>query len=503
MLTAPLILSRYSHLYAYNYASPIACVVDNRASSIQYQPGKTVNSDGVIVDKILSSDIINLRVARMVDTAIMKLTNNKSVGKAWESLFPAGHPNKDTKIGIKLNFSYGDWRNDLENDWSKLYCPFGPKAAVTNAILSGLTQMMDGTFPIENITLFERMYLAGTRRFYPVIQGYRPVSENQDGLFKSSMQGTYAAHWIFSTNPLELPDGAPEFIAAPEFSGEYKAPQKIYSAVYNNDFLINYAIAKDHRAAGITGSMKNNYGCTSNPFGTHGNEWKNDDSPYAGTGLCIPMFHKYVDRSAPYILHIMDALTGIFHGGPLSGNVFQGNAIAVSRDAVAIDAYLLDIINKARHERGLSLLDITDGRTPDRHPYASFLRIAAENHELGSLSLDNLKSYDLSSSNEEYIVPSVEDPKSLVSEVRMNNGISRLQVVLDKSGRSRSIESRIEDIRGKVIRSFKSTTTQSSNTLLEWDQKNDNQTTVNPGVYIWYVWVDGIMHTSTINNMIS
>ncbi len=90
--------------------------------------------------------------------------------------FLKGHPNKDTKIGIKLNFSYGDWRNDQENDWAKTYCPFGTKAAVSNAIVLGLSQMMDGNFPIENITLIERMYLAGTRRFYPVIQGYRPIN---------------------------------------------------------------------------------------------------------------------------------------------------------------------------------------------------------------------------------------------------------------------------------------------------------------------------------------
>lgn len=500
LLTAPLVLGRYPQLYADTYASPIVSVFDDLATQIKFTEGKTLNSDGVIVDKILSSEVDNVRVARMVDTAIMKITNMPSPGKAWESLFPEGHPNMNTKIGIKLNFSYGDYRNDLENNWSKTYCPFGPKAAVTNAIVSGLSQMLDGTFPVENITLIERMYLVGIRKFYPVIQGYRPVSDNTDGLFKNSQAGTYSVHWIYSTNPLELPVDAPGFIAAPDFTGEFRAPQRIYSAVYNNDFLINYTIAKDHRAAGVTGSMKNNYGCTDNPLGTHGNEWKTDNSPYAGTRLCVPVFYKNINQHAPYILNILDAFTGIYQGGPLSGKVFHANTLAVSKDPVALDYYMLNMINQARKEKGLSLIGIVDGRTVDGHPNASFLRIAAENHELGSLSQDNLQSFNLSGTIEQSEIPILQKSHSRISEVRRDNGMCYLQVFLDKSGRSHSIESRIEDMRGKLIKSFKSISTKSSLASLEWNQRNENNVTVNKGVYIWYVSVDGMLHTGTINN---
>ena len=501
LLTLPLVLGRYSHLYAYKYASPIVSVFDGEASRIQYREGKVINHDGVIVDKILSSEVNNIRIARMVDTAIMKFTGKSTVGEAWESLFPAGHPNSNTKIGVKLNFSYGDWRNDNENDWAKSYCPFGAKAAVTNAMVLGLSQMMDGTFPIENITLIERMYLSGTRRFYPVIQGYRPVNPDSDGLYKDSPAGAYASHWIYQTNPLELPPEAPEFIAAPDYTGEYQAPQRIYAAIYNNDFMINYAIAKDHRAAGITGAMKNNYGCIDNPFGTHGNDWNKDETPYAGTRLCIPVIHKNVDLHSPYLIHIMDALTGIYNGGPLSGKVFQANTIAVSKDPVAMDSFQLNMINKARQERGLSLLEIKDGRTTDRHPNASFLRIAAENHELGSLAQDNLQTYDVTSEAPEYEIPAMEKSKSLVSEVKTSNGICKMHVLLDNSNRSHIIESRIEDIRGKVIRSFKTQSTRSSLATLEWDFKNDDKQTANQGVYIWYARVDGTLHTGTINSI--
>jgi len=153
-----------------------------------------------------------------------------------------------------------------------------------------------------------------------------------------------------------------------------------------------------------------------------------------------------------------------------------------------------------RQEKGLSLIDIVDGRTPDGHPNASCLRIASENHELGSMSQDNLQSYDLSSSTEQYDIPTLQKSHSRISEVRNNNGTSQLHLFLDNSKRTHSIESRIEDIHGNVIKSFNSISTKSSMASLEWNQQNDNKVTVKEGVYIWYVSVDGMLHTSTINN---
>ena len=438
----------------------------------------------------------------MVDTAVMELTNKPSVGKAWESLFPAGHPNMNTRIGIKLNFSYGDWKNDIENDWSKMFCPFGTKAAVSNAIISGLTQMLDGTFPIENITLIERMYSVGARQFYPLIQGYRPVLRDDDGLFKDSRPGACNMHWVYAANPLELPADAPSFVAAPDYPVEYRAPQRIYAAVYQNDFLINYSVAKDHREAGITGAMKNNYGCTNNPVGTHGDVWKRHDSPYPGTRLCVPAFYENVNKYSLYILNILDALTVVYNGGPLSGNVFNANAIAVSKDPVALDSYSLNMINGIRRDKGLSLIGTDNGWTSDNHPNASFLPVASEAHQLGSMSQDDLQHFDLSDHNEVYIPPVLQKSHSRVGEVKINRDTYSMNLYLDKSKRDHTIESRIEDIRGKSVRSFPTRKTNSSQVTLEWDNRNDKGSTAGEGVYTWYVTVDGILHTGTINGFL-
>lgn len=500
ILTAPLIYHGCTQLYEAGYASPLVSVRDNLATTLDFTAGKTINSDGIICDKIISFDIVHSRVASMVDTAILNLTKQSSVGKAWESLFPAGHPNLNTRIGIKLNFSYGDWREDRENDWSKVYCPFGPKTAVTDAIVSGLCQMLDGTFPIENITLVERNRARGYRKTFPVVQGYRPVSANSDGIWKDTQAGTFGIHWIDTSNELELPPDAPGFIAAPDYPKEYRAPQRIFAGIYQNDFLINYAIAKDHRAAGITGAMKNNYGCADNPHGTHGSEWTSDNSPYAGTRLCVPVFYKNVDKQAPYIINIMDALAGVYEGGPLFGKVFHANTIAMSRDPVAIDTYLLNLINRAREDKGFSIMTTDDGKTGDGHKNASFLRIAAENHGLGSPSLDDLQCHDLSAGPARSEIPVLQKSQSRMSEVRRKKDRVQVQVFLDDSKRRHSIASRIEDMNGQVIKHFRSQSTISSSALLEWDHRDNHQVPVKEGIYTWYVSVDGILHTNTIND---
>ena len=500
LLAAPLIQYGCGRSYEELYASPIVSVRDQLATSMQFKPGLVINSLGIRVDKVQSFDLQSMRVASMVDMAILKLSGQPSVGKAWESLFPAGFPNADTKIGIKLNFSYGEGNNDIENDWTTQVCPFGPKAAVTNAIVTGLSQMLDGNFPPENITLFERIYARGSRRDFPIIQGYRPVFPNKSGLYKDSRPGTSRIHWISNSGPLELPEDAPSFIAAPDFPKKYRAPQRIFAGVYQHDFLINYIIAKDHREAGITGAMKNNYGCTDNPVGTHGTEWTEKDSPFAGSRRCSPVFYKNVNQQAPFILNFLDALTGIYHGGPLSGNVFHPNVIAVSKDPVALDNYQLGLVNQARNANGMNLMSTEEGWTPCDHPQASFLRVASEEHGLGSMSMDHLESIDLSSISDPVEIPQLDLCQSRIGDIRKVNKQYQVQLFLDSSGRKHTIESHIEDLKGNVIKSFPSSNTIADVAELQWDHTDDNKRQVDEGMYTWYVKADKVLHSGTIND---
>ncbi len=501
ILAAPLIQYGCGRTYYEDlYASPIVSVRDQLATSMQYRPGRVADSFGIVVDKIVSWDIQSMRIAHMVDTAVKLLTGQDSVGKAWESLFPAGFPTMDTKIGMKLNFSYS---SDLENDWSTSLCPFGPKSAVTNAMVTGMTQMLDGTFPPENITFFERIYSRGTRQNFPLIQGYRPVFPDRAGIYKDTRPGAPRIHWISNSGPFELPDDAPGFIAAPDYPKKYRAPQRIFAGVYQHDFLINYIIAKDHREAGITGAMKNNYGCTDNPLGTHGSSWTDKESPFAGTRLCAPVFYKNINQQAPYILNFLDALTGIYHGGPLSGNVFHANTIAVSKDPVALDSYELGLINQVRQANHMDLISTEDGWTLSDHPNAPHVRIASTHHGLGSMSQDHHETIDLSAEPDLVVLPPLDKCHSRIGDIRKVNTQYQVPLFLDQSGRTHTIESHIEDMDGNLIRSFPTSKTISDFAELQWDHTDNNKRQVKEGVYTWFIQADEMLHSGTINDNLS
>lgn len=496
LVSAPFILGGKHALFANNSASPITTVFDAKASMLDFTAGTTPNADGVIEDIVRNFGINRTRVSSMMDTAVMKMTGKTSVGKAWEALFPAGQPTQNTKIAIKLNFSYGERFGS--NDWSDVHCPFGPKVALSDAIIHGLTQMLDGNFPIENITIFDKIYSSRTRWLFPVTQGYRAIQANGVGIYKDTTPGTYGMHWISYRNPFELPANAPSFLAAPDYPADYRAPQRIIPSVYQNDFMINVSTAKDHRAAGVTGVMKNTYGCTDNPFGTHGNEWMNDDTPYAGTKRCVPVFYKNIDQHAPTILNVLDALAGLYHGGPLEGKVFQANTIAVSKDPVALDYYLMELINKHRLKNGLSALSVEEGKAKDGHKNATFLRYAQDVHHMGTISLQNTALTDLSNELAEYELPVLDKSQSRVSEVGRSNNKLELHIHLDDSRRQHVIESHIEDLEGNTVKSLKEITTKSSDKSLDWDLRNDQRQEVSDKFYVWKIKVDGVLHARTI-----
>jgi len=476
--------------------SPIVCVSDRNASILNTAPGKVPNDDRVIVDLINGFTVNRPRVSNMMDTAVKQLTGQSTVGEAWESLFPDGKLNEQTKVSIKLNLSYGE--HTEENNWNTTMCPFGPKVAISDAIVYGLSQMLEGNFPVENITIFDTIYSGGTRKDYPLVQGYRPVKINQSQFYIDRPQGSYGIHWVDPRNKMEIPEGAPEFTAAPEYSEEYRAHQRVKPPVYENDFMINVAIAKDHREAGITGVMKNNYGCTDNPVGTHGSTWRRLDSPYPGTRLCVPVFYKSLNEITPCILNVMDALVGLYHGGPLAGKVFHANTITVSKDPVAMDTYLLNLINERRTKNGYAAITTQDGKNEDGHLNASFLRISTERHEIGTDTQNNIKHLDISEQRETYVLPEFDKPQSRVSDVRRTDKSMQLSFSLDSSGRRHSINSWIEDLDQKVVKKFKPEVTQGQFAELNWKPRLNKKKRVAHPRFVWHAEVDGVRHSRIV-----
>jgi len=119
--------------------------------------------------------------------------------------------------------------------------------------------------------------------------------------------------------------------------------------------IINVPNMKDHGAAGVTGCLKNiAYGNFSNVARSHQNSKTNTLSFIGTLAMVEPLRSKTV-------LHIMDGLRGVWHGGPFlyeSRFLFYPKQMLFGTDPVAIDRLLLDVIEeKRKQEHAVSVWD--------------------------------------------------------------------------------------------------------------------------------------------------
>jgi uncharacterized protein (DUF362 family) len=117
------------------------------------------------------------------------------------------------------------------------------------------------------------------------------------------------------------------------------------------DVLFNIAALKDHSMAGVTLSLKNNFGMLLSALDLHGAFW-------SGSG-CEPAISDLAARPeirGRLALAMIDGLLGVCEGGPgpaEPANVFRYAGLLVSRDPVALDRRGLAIIEARRALLGL------------------------------------------------------------------------------------------------------------------------------------------------------
>jgi uncharacterized protein (DUF362 family) len=152
-----------------------------------------------------------------------------------------------------------------------------------------------------------------------------------------------------------------------DFFGEDDTRSNLVRLVTNTFIkIINVPNMKDHGASGVTGCLKNiAYGNFSNVARSHQNE-KTNTLSFIGTLASVePLRSKTV-------LHVMDGLKGVWHGGPFVLDpkfAFYPKQIVVGTDPVAIDRQLLDIIEaKRRAEKAVSVWDRSMEHVSGKHP---------------------------------------------------------------------------------------------------------------------------------------
>ena len=172
---------------------------------MQFRPGQVIDSFGIRVDKILSWDIQSMRIASMVDTAVTKLTGQTSVGKAWESLFPAGssqcrYENRDQAEFFLL----ADM--DMENDWSTYSCvPLDPNLQSPMPLSPVLPKCWTEAF-LRRILPFSKEYIPGeAARIFRSFRATGRYFLTEQALYKDSRPGAPRIHWISNSGPLRTP----------------------------------------------------------------------------------------------------------------------------------------------------------------------------------------------------------------------------------------------------------------------------------------------------------
>ncbi|HID55846.1 TPA: DUF362 domain-containing protein [Candidatus Poribacteria bacterium] len=280
-----------------------------------YSETSSVSRIALVEDPGFSSNMkLNPEPLRQaVDSLLKKLTGKDTVWEAWKDILKGYR--KGQVIGIKVNCI-------------NRRLPSHPE--LVDALVQSLVEF---GVPENDIVIYDRTNNELKRSGYKLNRGQNGVR----------CFGTDSPGWGYDAdNPIEI-------------EGQEKHLTKILTRLC--DHLINVPVLKDHNLAGVTLSMKNHYGTVDNPSSLHGN---NCDPFIAKLNAASPI----KDKTR---LIILDAILGIYRGGPGGAPQFSPNMLAAAFDPVAMDRFGMDLINRERRKRGL---DEVTGRAKHVHTAA-------------------------------------------------------------------------------------------------------------------------------------
>ncbi len=144
--------------------------------------------------------------------------------------------------------------------------------------------------------------------------------------------------------------------------------------------LINLPLLKDHQSAGVTLSLKNmSHGLVNNVYRSHSSPSLNACNAFIPAAVSMPVIRSKA------VLHILDGVKGVYHGGPSARPqfVWEHRTLYFSTDPVALDHIGWEVIDAKRLAVGMKKL-VED--TPDK--VSTFVRRQPEHVEIaGALGL--------------------------------------------------------------------------------------------------------------------
>jgi len=134
------------------------------------------------------------------------------------------------------------------------------------------------------------------------------------------------------------------------FFGEWETRSYMASIVAHGvTKIINVPTMKDHSASGVTGCLKNL------GYGTFNNVARSHRPPYSFTDPLIAVMCSVEPLRSKAVLHIMDGMRQVWHGGPLTqvqDFIHPAGTLYLGTDPVAIDTVELEVIEQKRQKEG-------------------------------------------------------------------------------------------------------------------------------------------------------
>lgn len=180
----------------------------------------------------------------------------------------------------------------------------------------------------EDIVVYDRyrrqFHSAGFDKWLPA--GVKKSSAAEDyETVQLGIEGYDKNHWV------DLPFTLPGYDVSNETARRSYAAKFITTEV---DKLINLCLLKDHQSAGITIALKNmSHGLVNNVCRSHSTTTLNFCNAFIPAAVQIPVIRNKT------VLHIMDGVKALYHGGPGARPefVWEHNAMYFATDPVAMD----------------------------------------------------------------------------------------------------------------------------------------------------------------------
>lgn len=241
-----------------------------------------------------------VRVKAMLAAGLTALAKQTDIKQAWKTLIPDFAPSM--RIGIKLNCLS-----------SYLY----NSAVLVKALVETLVQDLGAD--AAKIIVWDR---------------------RTDELARSKLSDATVGAKVVGTHKTTKDTTGPGY----EAKGECVLTQQTHLSrilTEETDITINIPLLKTHTVSGITGAMKNAYGCIDNPGNFHG------DIVHQ-----IPAIY-HLDRVRQRMrLHITEALLAVAQGSTEDPPDATPGRLLLSADPLALDSHALEVVNALRAKAG-------------------------------------------------------------------------------------------------------------------------------------------------------